>query len=91
MTARSNVIYAATMACVLAGCANDGSLSTEKPSANGGSTSYSYPDKEWLNGVVARGPNGMDPVRRVLTLKTSMPRCSSHASNGPRTAPATWS
>jgi hypothetical protein len=28
MTARSNVIFAATMACVLAGCANDGSLST---------------------------------------------------------------
>jgi hypothetical protein len=28
MTARSNLIYAATMACMLAGCANDGSLST---------------------------------------------------------------
>jgi hypothetical protein len=28
MTARSNIIYAATMACALAGCANDGSLST---------------------------------------------------------------
>lgn len=28
MTARSNIIYAATIACALAGCANDGSLST---------------------------------------------------------------
>jgi hypothetical protein len=28
MTARSNIIYAAAMACMLAGCANDGSLST---------------------------------------------------------------
>src|SRR5687767_7428879 len=28
MTARSTIIYAATMACMLAGCANDGSLST---------------------------------------------------------------
>ncbi len=28
MTARSNLIYAATIACALAGCANDGSLST---------------------------------------------------------------
>jgi hypothetical protein len=28
MTARSNLIYAAAMACLLAGCANDGSLST---------------------------------------------------------------
>jgi hypothetical protein len=28
MTARSNLIYAAAMACMLAGCANDGSLST---------------------------------------------------------------
>ena len=28
MTARSNIIFAATMACALAGCANDGSLST---------------------------------------------------------------
>lgn len=28
MTARLNIIYAATIACALAGCANDGSLST---------------------------------------------------------------
>jgi hypothetical protein len=28
MTARSNLIYAAAMTCMLAGCANDGSLST---------------------------------------------------------------
>lgn len=28
MTARSNAIFAAAMACILAGCANDGSLST---------------------------------------------------------------
>jgi hypothetical protein len=28
MTARSHIIYAAAMACMLAGCANDGSLST---------------------------------------------------------------
>jgi putative CocE/NonD family hydrolase len=51
---------------------NDGSLSADKPAKSGGSTRYSYPDAQWLNGVVARGPNGPDPVRRVLTF-TSPP------------------
>lgn len=49
---------------------NDGGLSKEKPPRNGGSTSYSYPDAQWQNGVVARGPAGPDPIRRVLTFTT---------------------
>jgi uncharacterized protein len=52
---------------------NDGSLTTQKPSANGGATSYTYPDWEWVQGVVALDPQGRpDPVRRVLTF-TSAP------------------
>ena len=49
---------------------NDGGLSAEKPRRNEGSTSYSYPDWEWRSGVVALGPDGPDPVRRVLTFTT---------------------
>ena len=38
-----------------------------------GSTSYTYPDWEWVNGVAIIGPDGrVDPVRRVLTF-TSAP------------------
>ena len=52
---------------------NDGALSTEKPPAGEQATTYSYPDWEWVNGVVAMDPNGRpDPVRRVLTF-TSAP------------------
>ena len=51
---------------------NDGGLSTEKPPANEASTSYTYPDWEWVNGVVANDPHGRpDPVRRVLTFTTA--------------------
>jgi uncharacterized protein len=49
---------------------NDGSLSTKAPPRNGGSTTYRYPDPEWRQGVVAWGPFGPDPVRRVLTFTT---------------------
>jgi predicted acyl esterase len=49
---------------------NDGSLSIAPPEASEGSTTYAYPDDEWTSGVVARGPNGLDPVRRVLTFTT---------------------
>ncbi len=51
---------------------NDGSLTPEAPSRAEGSTSYSYPDHEWVSGVVAMGPNGPDPLKRVLTW-TSAP------------------
>lgn len=51
---------------------NDGSLSTAKPAKDGGATSYTYPDHDWKLGVVAMGPQGPDPVRRVLTF-TSPP------------------
>ncbi|MPY70131.1 MAG: CocE/NonD family hydrolase [Alphaproteobacteria bacterium] len=47
---------------------NDGGLSTALPPRNGGRTGYSYPDGQWANGVVAMGPKGPDPVRRVLTF-----------------------
>jgi putative CocE/NonD family hydrolase len=52
---------------------NDGALSTEAPAAGGGATSYSYPDWEWRQGVVAMDPDGKpDPIRRILTF-TSAP------------------
>jgi uncharacterized protein len=52
---------------------NDGALSTEPPPSDEAATSYTYPDWEWKNGVVATGPDGRpDPVRRVLTF-TSAP------------------
>ncbi len=51
---------------------NDGGLSTEAPSRAEGSTTYSYPDHQWVSGVVAMGPNGPDPLKRVLTW-TSAP------------------
>jgi len=51
---------------------NDGSLSTKRPGQDGGSTSYSFPDRQWRNGVVAFDDNGRaDPVRRVLTFTTA--------------------
>jgi predicted acyl esterase len=52
---------------------NDGGLSADKPPANEASTSYTYPDWEWVNGVAIIGPDGrVDAVRRVLTF-TSQP------------------
>jgi len=52
---------------------NDGGLSPEPPAADEAGTSYSYPDWQWISGVVANGPDGRpDPVRRVLTF-TSAP------------------
>lgn len=51
---------------------NDGSLSTDKPSGGEGTTSYTYPDWEWVNGVVITGPDGRpDFTRRVLTFTTA--------------------
>ncbi len=50
---------------------NDGSLIEESPAADGGSTSYDYPDPKWKLGVVGFGPNGPDPVGRVLTFTTA--------------------
>jgi uncharacterized protein len=52
---------------------NDGSLSTEQPPTGEATTSYTYPDWEWVNGVAVIGVDGrVDPVRRVLTF-TSAP------------------
>jgi putative CocE/NonD family hydrolase len=62
---------------------NDGGLSTEAPAAGETATSYSYPDWEWMNGVVAMGPDGRpDPVRRVLTF-TSAPLAADIEVTGP--------
>ncbi|MGZ0244644.1 MAG: CocE/NonD family hydrolase C-terminal non-catalytic domain-containing protein, partial [Alphaproteobacteria bacterium] len=49
---------------------NDGSLSTDAPKANGGSTSYNYPDPGWKLGTVGFGPYGPDPARGVVTFTT---------------------
>lgn len=62
---------------------NDGALSSEPPAVDGGATSYSYPDWEWRQGVVAFGPDGRpDPVRRVLTF-TSPPLAEDLEVTGP--------
>src|SRR5438093_363269 len=37
---------------------NDGALGTQAPAADGGSTSYTYPDWQWTNGVAGNGPDG---------------------------------
>jgi uncharacterized protein len=50
---------------------NDGGLGTKPPPRNGGATSYDYPDQDWKFGVVAMGPRGPDPIRRVLTFTTA--------------------
>jgi predicted acyl esterase len=50
---------------------NDGSMSAEKPAADEPTTSYTYPDWQWVNGVAIIGPDGrVDAVRRVLTFTT---------------------
>ena len=49
---------------------NDGSLSTKKPSANGGSTDWDYPQPGWKLGTVGFGPQGPDPVRGAVTFTT---------------------
>ena len=52
---------------------NDGGLSAQMPAADEPSTSYTYPDWEWVNGVTVTAPDGrVDAVRRVLTF-TSAP------------------
>jgi uncharacterized protein len=51
---------------------NDGGLSTATPPAGEAATSYTYPDREWVNGVAVIGPDGrVDPVKRVLTFTTA--------------------
>jgi hypothetical protein len=49
---------------------NDGGLSTAAPGKDGGATEFKYPDPQWKFGVVAAGPQGPDPIRRVLTFTT---------------------
>ena len=49
---------------------NDGLLTTDAPKANGGSTSYDYPDPNWKLGTVGFSPQGPDLVRGVLTFTT---------------------
>jgi uncharacterized protein len=62
---------------------NDGGLSAEPPTPDEDATSYTYPDWEWTNGVVAMGPDGRpDPVRRVLTF-TSAPLTADIEVTGP--------
>jgi hypothetical protein len=62
---------------------NDGGLATEPPAADESATSYTYPDWQWMNGVVVTGPDGRpDPVRRVLTF-TSAPLAADLEVTGP--------
>ena len=48
---------------------NDGSLSFE-PAEGSATTTFDYPDPQWKLGVVAVGPAGPDPIRRILTYTT---------------------
>jgi uncharacterized protein len=62
---------------------NDGALSADKPTAAESTTSYTYPDWEWVNGVAVAGPDGrVDPVRRILTF-TSAPLAADIEVTGP--------
>ncbi len=48
---------------------NDGTL-TDAPPRDGGATSYSYPNPNWVVGTVVVAPTGPDPARGVLTFTT---------------------
>jgi putative CocE/NonD family hydrolase len=62
---------------------NDGSLSAEPPPPREGGTSYTYPDWEWVNGVVVTGADGRpDFTKRVLTF-TSAPLAADLEVTGP--------
>jgi uncharacterized protein len=62
---------------------NDGALAADKPGEAESTTSYTYPDWEWVNGVAVTGPDGrVDPVRRVLTF-TSAPLSADLEVTGP--------
>jgi uncharacterized protein len=51
---------------------NDGSLSEEKPAAQSDSTSWSYPDPQWMAGVTTFDQNGIpDHVARLCTYTTA--------------------
>ena len=50
---------------------NDGSLTPDAPTDDSGATSFDYPDPQWGLGVVAMGPFGPDPARRVLTFTSA--------------------
>lgn len=49
---------------------NDGSLTTDLPPANGGSTGWDYPQPGWKIGTVGFGPQGPDRVKNALTFTT---------------------
>ena len=50
---------------------NDGALTMEAPTTQGGTTVFDYPNADWRNGVVGFGKDGRpDPARRVLTFTT---------------------
>jgi predicted acyl esterase len=53
---------------------NDGMLHSLAPTPSG-ATPYTYPNPEWVSGVVGFGPKGpaagFDPARRVLTFTTA--------------------
>jgi predicted acyl esterase len=51
---------------------NDGSLVTRAPSADGGATSWSYPDPKWMAGVTTIDQEGVPHhTARVVTYTTS--------------------
>ena len=55
---------------------NDGSLTEAPPAADGGGTSWSYPDPKWMAGVTTFGKDGVpDHFARVVTYTTAPFEC----------------
>ncbi len=50
---------------------NDGSLTWDTPTAGDAPTVFNYPDPRWKLGTVTMGPQGPDPIARVLTFTTA--------------------
>lgn len=50
---------------------NDGSLSWDAPQDGAAPTVFDYPDPKWKLGVVGMGPQGPDPVGRILTFTSA--------------------
>ena len=68
---RSKALYLAKGPSGSVTSLNDGTLLESAPTADGGSTTYSYPHPSWVLGVVPVGPQGPDPARGVLTFNSA--------------------
>ena len=51
---------------------NDGSLVDDLKAEGDSYTNFSYPDLEWVNGVVSRNERGLDPVGKIITFTSEI-------------------